>query len=171
MAKCEGKSYRAGIMKTSAGMWIDHQEAIIVLHSDMGHETTKRKSQAQTPVRRCDERDQEPVVTQEVPRDDSRKRRDQGGPASYYDTIISHIRRADEILIFGPDEAKCELKARIEKAKGLPRILTLEFGDKMAESRIVARVRQHFEHPAPRVMTNRPEFPTLNQIKNMRTVF
>ena len=152
-------------MKTSAGLWIDHREAVIVLHSDKGQETTRIKSQAEKQLRCSGEPEKGPFAAQEVPRDDLREREYQKGLARYYDAIILHIRRADEILIFGPGEAKGELKKRIEKAKGIPRILTLETGDKMTEPQIVAHVRQHFEHLAPQVGAKQHGFPTLNQIK------
>ena len=132
---------------------------------------TRIKSKAEQQLRRSGEPEKGPVVAQEVPRDDSREREYQGGLARYYHAIISHICRADAILIFGPDKAKGELKKQIEKAKGIPRMLMLETGDKMTEPQIVARVRQHFEHLAPRAGAKRHGFPTLNQIKIMLPKF
>ena len=152
-------------------MWIDAQEAVIVLHSDQGQETARIKSKAEPPQGRSSEPEKESLATRDVPRAYSHERENQGGLERYYEAIISHIRRPDEILIFGPDEAKCELKKRIKESKGILRILTLEFGDKMTEPRIVARVRQHFEHLAPRAIAQRHAFPTLNHIKSMRTLF
>ena len=136
-------------MKTSAGLWLDHREAVIVLLSEKGQQTTLVKSKVEKQLRRSGEPEKGSFAAQEVPRDDSREREYQGGLARYYDTIISHLRPAGEILIFGPGEAKGELKKRLEKAKGTPRILTLETDDKMTEPQIVARVRQHFQSLVP----------------------
>jgi hypothetical protein len=59
--------------------------------------------------------------------------------------VISHIRDADSILIFGPGEAKGELKKRLE-SKGLGgRIVAVETTDKMTERQIAAKVRAYFQ--------------------------
>jgi hypothetical protein len=142
-------------MKTSAGLWIDHREAVIVLLSAQGQETTHIKSKAEKQLRRSGEPAKGSFAPQEVPRDDSREREYQGELARYYDEVIAHLRAADEILIFGPGEAKGELQKRMEKTKGDARILTLETNDKMTEPQIVARVRQHFQPAAPRAGTKR----------------
>ena len=151
-------------MKTSAGLWIDHRESVIVMLSDKGQETTRVKSEVEKQLRRSGEPQKGSFAAQEVPRDDSREREYQGALARYYDAIISHLRTADEILIFGPGEAKSELKKRLEKAKGTPHILTLETEDKMTEPQIVARVRQHFQPLAPRVGAKPHDSRILNHI-------
>jgi len=48
-------------------------------------------------------------------------------------------------LIFGPGEAKGELKKRFEKECPGAHIVTMETTDKMTEPQIVAHVRHHFE--------------------------
>jgi hypothetical protein len=58
--------------------------------------------------------------------------------------VISFIHDAESILIFGPGEAKGELKKRIE-SKGLPgRIVGFETVDEMTDPQIAAKVRKHF---------------------------
>jgi hypothetical protein len=48
-------------------------------------------------------------------------------------------------LIFGPGEAKTELKKEMEKSRELAaKKITLEAADKMTERQIAARVRQFF---------------------------
>jgi hypothetical protein len=47
--------------------------------------------------------------------DDLRQRELTGDLNVYYDEVISCIRDAESILIFGPGEAKGELKKRLEK--------------------------------------------------------
>ena len=48
-------------------------------------------------------------------------------------------------MIFGPGEAKGELKKRFEKEKPGAHIVMVETTDKMTEGQIVAHVRHHFE--------------------------
>ena len=142
-------------MKTSAGLWIDHREAVIVILTAKGQETMYVKSLVEKQLRRTGEPAEGPFSAREVPADDSREREYQGDLVRYYDEVIAHLRAADEILIFGPGEAKGELQKRMGKTKGNVRILTLETNDKMTEPQIVARVRQHFQPSAPRAGTKR----------------
>jgi hypothetical protein len=81
-----------------------------------------------------------------VPADDSRQREYTGHLARYYDEIISCLRDAGAVLIFGPGEAKGELKKRFEKDKTGAQTVTMETTDKMTELQIVAHVRHHFCH-------------------------
>ena len=58
--------------------------------------------------------------------------------------MIASIRDAESILIFGPGEAKGELKKRLEGDKLGGRIVSIETVDKMTDRQITAKVRQHF---------------------------
>ena len=142
-------------MKTAAGLWIDHREAIIVMLSANKPETLRIKSNIEKQLRRAGEPAGGSFPAEEVPRDDSREREYQGDLARYYDEVLSHLRTADEILIFGPGEAKAELKKRMEKEKGNSRILAVETVDKMTEPQIVAHVREHFQPLVPRLGAKR----------------
>ena len=137
-------------LKAEAGLWIDHREAVIVVLSKTGEQTTRIQSSAEAQPRRSGEPSTGRFEYQAVPADDSRQREYTGHLARYYDEIISHLRDAGTVLIFGPGEAKGELKKRFEKAKAGPRIMTLETVDKMTGAQIVAHVRQHFCHEAAR---------------------
>ena len=54
------------------------------------------------------------------------------------------IRDADSILLFGPGEAKGELKKRLEKDKLGARIEAVETEDAMTDRQIAAKVREYF---------------------------
>jgi hypothetical protein len=76
--------------------------------------------------------------------DDQRDRQFTGHLNSYYDKVISYIRDAESILLFGPGEAKGELEKRLMN-KGLGgRIVGIETVGKMTARQIAAKVRQHF---------------------------
>ena len=64
---------------------------------------------------------------------------------SYYDEIIAYVRGAESILIFGPGEAKGELKTRLESQKLGKRIVAVETEDKMTDRQITAKVRRYFQ--------------------------
>ena len=60
--------------------------------------------------------------------------------------MISCIRDAESILLFGPGEAKGELKKRLEKDNLGERIVGVETADKMTDQQIAAKVKNHFPH-------------------------
>jgi hypothetical protein len=62
----------------------------------------------------------------------------------YYDRVISYIRDAEFILIFGPGEAKAELEKRLEGESIAGLVAGIETVDKMTDRQIAAKVRQHF---------------------------
>jgi len=141
-------------MKTLAGLWIDHREAVIVFLSEKGQETRRIKSHVEKQLRRSDRSSSSaPFAAQMVPADDSREREYTGHLANYYDEVISCLRPAKAILLFGPGEAKGELKMRIERNKLDLRITRSETMDKMTEPQISQKVRKHY---LPSVATLRP---------------
>ena len=79
-----------------------------------------------------------------MPADDSREREYSGHLANYYDEVISCLRPARSILLFGPGEAKGELRKRIERNKLDVRITRCETSDKMTERQIAQKVRRHY---------------------------
>ena len=132
-------------MKRAAGLWIDHRKAVIVVVTDKGEETKLIISQVEKQLRRSgDSPLKGPYEAQQVPLDDSRERDLTGHLNIYYDAVIACIRDAESILIFGPGEAKGELKKRIERNKLGGRIVGVETVDKMTDRRIAAKVRQRF---------------------------
>jgi hypothetical protein len=61
---------------------------------------------------------------------------------SFYDTVISAIRDGESIQIFGPGEAKNELKKRLESKEMGGHIVSIETVDKMTDHQITAKVRE-----------------------------
>ena len=116
--------------------------------SDKGQETKRIKSGSEKQLRRSGRSpSQAPFEAQMVPADDSREREYTGHLADYYDEVISCIRPAEAILLFGPGEAKGELRKRIERNKLDLRITNVETSDKMTERQIAAKVRRHYSPP------------------------
>jgi len=131
-------------MKTNVGLWIDHREAIIVVLTDAGEEITRVQSNVERQFghsKNLAHGSHEPSPSQA---DDSREREYTGHLAHYYDKIISHLCDAGSILIFGPGEAKGELKKQFEKHANGSHVIAQETADKMTEPQVVALVRQHF---------------------------
>ena len=132
-------------MKTTVGLWVDHRKAVIVMVSDKGEETKVIDSKVEKqPGRFAGIRSTTPYESQMVPADDNRERRFTGQLHSYYDEIISVIRNAEAILLFGPGEAKGELKKRLERDKLGGLIEAVETVGEMTDRQIAAKVREYF---------------------------
>jgi hypothetical protein len=132
-------------MTKVAGLWIDHRKALIVIATDKGEEVKLVVSSVEKQLRRSgDSPLKGPHESQMVPADDSRERKLTGQRRTYFDAIIECIRNSDSILIFGPGEAKGELKKRLTKDKLGSRIVRVESADKMTDRQVSARVREYF---------------------------
>jgi hypothetical protein len=130
-------------MKTTVGLWIDHRKAVIVVVSDKGEEIRRISSNIEKHIRPS-AHTKASYGPQEIPADDSHQRDSTGHLNIYYDEVISSIRDAESILIFGPAEAKGELQKRIEREKLCGRIVGVETVDEMTDHQIAAKVRQYF---------------------------
>ena len=132
-------------MSTKVGLWIDHKKAIVVAVTDKVGEVALIISAVEKQARRSlssrHEGSYEPL---QVPADDSRQRAYTGHLNIYYDAVVASIRDAESILIFGPGEAKGELKKRLEGLNLGGRIVGVETVDKMTDRQIAAKVRQRF---------------------------
>ena len=125
-------------MKREIGLWIDHRKAVIVIVTDKGEETKIIESNMEKHVR-FSGGSSEPGQAEDV-----RDRQFNNHLNIYYDDVIAFIGDAKSIFIFGPGEAKGELKKRIERETLKERIVDIETADKMTDHQITARVRDHF---------------------------
>ncbi len=131
-------------MKREVGLWIDHRKAVIVSVTDNGEETYQIQSDMEKHVRYS-------AAAQEDSAEDQRDNRFTGHLNEYYDHVVSRIRDAESILIFGPGEAKTELEKRLERESLSGRVVGVETVDKMTDRQIAARVREHFSERNPAV--------------------
>jgi hypothetical protein len=138
-------------VKTTVGLWIDHRKAVIVAVTDEGEEIKLIISKVEKqPGGPGGIRSKTPYESQLVRADDSRQRELTGHLNIYYDAVIACIRDAESILIFGPGEAKGELKKRLERNKLSERIVGIETIDKMTDRQIAAKVRRYFQENSGR---------------------
>ena len=132
-------------MGTKVGLWIDHRKAMVVRITDKGEQVAFTISGVEKQLRRSgDSPLKGPFEPRRVPADDQRQRSFAGHLNPYYDAVIASIGDAETILVFGPGEAKGELKKRLERKSLAGRIATVETADRMTPHQISARVRQHF---------------------------
>jgi hypothetical protein len=132
-------------MKTLAGLWISHWEAVIVLMSQTGQETRRIKS---CPGKQLQRSSGSPSGVSFEPQmnaaGDSGEPEDTGGLTKYYDEVISCLRHAEALMVFGPGEEKGELRKRLKRYQLDLRITRFETSGKMTESQVSQKVRRHY---------------------------
>ena len=130
-------------MKASVGLWIDHRKAVIVVVSDGRECASEVRSNVESqPGRLAGVRSMVPFEAQLVMADDSHERKLKGDLNRYYEEVIAAIGDAKSLLIFGPGEAKGELRKRLAHAKFRGDVVAVETADKMTHHQIVAKVRE-----------------------------
>jgi hypothetical protein len=125
-------------MKKDIGLWIDHRKAVVVIVSEEGEEVREITSHMEKHVRYSDD------TSQGGSAEDVRDRQFENHLNSFYDSVVAIIRDSDTLQIFGPGEAKGELKKRLESAGFKGHILAVETVDKMTDRQIAAKVRERF---------------------------
>jgi len=124
-------------MSHKVGIWIDHKKAVIVTASVDGVFTKTLESDVGSHARYSS-----PQESRGEKRYEARHNQhlDQ-----YYDEVISQLGQPEAFLIFGPGEAKLELKERLSHSKALAdRVVDIETTDKLTDPQIVAKVKEHF---------------------------
>lgn len=126
-------------MNKKVGLWLDQNKAVIVSITDTGEERKRITSGMEHYVH----------FSSNGPGDGSSKK-DARDPrflnhlSEYYDKVIAHIGDAKSIQIFGPGEAKYELKKRLESEGKLENIVSVDEAGSLTDHRIAIRVRERF---------------------------
>jgi stalled ribosome rescue protein Dom34 len=132
-------------MNATAGLWIDHRRAVIAIVSAKGEKTLEIKSNVDKQAGRlAGTRSTAPYESQLVKADDRQERKLVAHLNEYYAKVIAAIRKTDAILIFGPGEAKGELKKRLARSKVGGHITVTETTGKLTDRQIAAKALKHF---------------------------
>jgi len=132
-------------MKKEVGLWVDHRQAVIVTIKNNVAVTQEINSDMEKHVRFSGGSDSSNSGdSHESNAEDQRDRKFSDHLNQYYDGIISLIRDAESIWIFGPGEAKSELENRLKKAELGARIVGIYPVDKMTTPQIIARIQSHY---------------------------
>jgi len=124
-------------MNQKVGVWLDHKSAVIVSTS-AGHVTSKTLES---------EVGAHPRYSGQEGGGGEKKYEQRHGEQldRYYDDIINQLGLPEALLIFGPGEAKLELKERLSRCKALSGCtVDLETADRLTDPQIVAKVKDHF---------------------------
>ena len=125
------------------GLWIDHQKAVIVTVRGEDGATKVIYSDVEKHGKSGNDADDTSlaVFTEHLNK--------------YYEEVISELRGAESIFIFGPGEAKGELEKRLAKENLGELVKAVETADKMTDAQVAEKVKEHFLHRgAARIMPN-----------------
>ena len=132
-------------MKQKAGLWIDHRKAFIVNIYDTKVEKLTLESTVEKQRGRINGiRSLAPFEDQMVLADDTQEKIFKDHIKKYYNLVCSKIRNAESLLIFGPGEAKIELRKFIDNNFRPKKEIQIAAADRMTEHQITAMVLRHF---------------------------
>jgi len=134
-------------MSHKVGIWIDHKKAVIVSASP-DHVTEKTLESNVGPHARYSSRSGYP----DGPRGGRGEKKYEGRYDDhldrYYDEVISQLVEPEApvaLLIFGPGEAKLQLRERLSDSKALPDcVVAIETADELTDPQIIAKVKEHY---------------------------
>lgn len=132
-------------MKREIGLWIDHHKAVMVTLVNESEEIREIRSNVEKHMSLAGVVPENKVnLSVMSTAEDVGDRRYANHLNEYYDGVVSLLRNADSIWIFGPGEAKVELQKRLERLDLGDRIVRVETVDKMTNRQIAAKVRDYF---------------------------
>lgn len=132
-------------MKKEVGLWIDHRKTVIVSVENEVEVTREIRSNMEKHVRFASGTHSKSLDDSKgSTAEDVRDRQFGDHLGNYYEGVISLIRDADSIWIFGPGEAKVELENRLKRDELGGHIVGIETVDKMTDHQIAAKVRDYY---------------------------
>ncbi|MCL4528902.1 MAG: hypothetical protein M1282_05780 [Chloroflexi bacterium] len=127
------------------GLWIDHKKSLMVILDEKKENIQTIESGVGKHIHyRGATHTKTPYSAQYQQGDDQLDKKFSERLNRFYKNIISKIRGADALLIFGPGEAKLELEKRLAHEKVRVQDIQIECADKMTERQVAAKVRKHF---------------------------
>ena len=133
-------------MEKQVGVWIDREKAFIVSLVDGETKITYARSDVPGHVQLSGGLSSStPYGPQNISPERQIENRYRNKLHKYYKKVIHQTDDADHIFIFGPGEARIELKKEMRKSKErFAKITGVERADKMTEPQIVTKVKQFY---------------------------
>ena len=132
-------------MKTQAGLWIDHEQAVVVLLGENGEEVKKFHAEGPEPAGASSRSGAEHKHTpNDFISEVSLQRKRAAIVDAMFDEVLTCLGDVESLLIVGPGEAKLEFNKHLQGKKLRGIVTELETSDKLTERQIVAKVKEHF---------------------------
>ncbi len=124
-------------MEHIAGIWVDHKKAVIVSVSAGGVNVKTLESGVEPHTRYAG--------SQEGGGEKKYEERHNQHLDRYYDETIGLLGSPEALVIFGPGEAKLQLRARLSHVSALAACrVEVEPADRLTDPQIVEKVKAHF---------------------------
>jgi len=131
-------------MGKNVGVWLDKEKAYVISVNGGKHQIEKIESNVESRVRYEGETKSYSRVGGMVVNPSKKKtKREKHQLSQYMADLSCKLTGVEKLLIFGPADAKKELKKTLIKRKDKPAI-SLESADHMTENQMVARVKDYF---------------------------
>jgi hypothetical protein len=133
-------------MTVNAGVWIDHDRAVVVLLTEQGQEMLQISSSDDPAARTT-----AALRTKNFSSQDDFLGETKGEKAAsirlnhLYDEVIACVRDAQAILILGPGAAMGEFRRRIARQKLGSHVAEMRTVARLTDDQIADYVRQHFQ--------------------------
>lgn len=141
-------------MEKQVGIWIDSKKAIIVtLDGQKEEKITEIDSEVENGVYHNKEGNKGTFSGSHHGDNETKFDNRKKEQMDYYlDAVISYVKKADYLYIFGPAETKTKLEQKIrdEKSLGKTNLKAVETSDSMTLNEIVAKVKD-FYNPLQRI--------------------
>lgn len=125
-------------MNKRVGLWIDHSKAILISITEDGEERSIVTSAMEHYLNYSSTKPRG-----ELP-EDVHDKRYWDHLDKYYDKVLVHLQDSEAVQIFGPGEAKYELKKRLQDVGFSEYSITVENTDKLTDHQIAKKVRARF---------------------------
>lgn len=133
-------------MHDRAGVWIDHSQAVIVF-ADAGRMSTDLVESYIEPHSRYQDSTGYPRADGPHAGSGEKKyeQRYRAHVRRYMDEVIDHLGPFHNLIIFGPGEAKLELRERLaRRSRAKNRVVDVEPCERLSEAKVVDRVREYY---------------------------
>ncbi|WP_269686086.1 hypothetical protein [Flavobacterium lacustre] len=135
-------------MKTQTGIWIDSSKAIIVTLNGGKEKITEIDSEIENNVYHNKEGNKGTFSGAHQSDSETKFKNRKNEQTDYFiEAVLSNVKKADELYVFGPAETKTKLEQKIQHQNIInPSILrAVETSDKMTLNEIVAQVKDFYK--------------------------
>jgi hypothetical protein len=147
--------------QVKTGIWLDFKEAYLISFDENENVTVRHlRSEVTHPATKGGSRSKSPWGPQFAPPDDTNQERAKHEEHHYFQEILENIAPdTEDIVIFGPAEAKLGLKKEIEHIKHYhPRLRGVLPSDYITQNEMVVLFRNFFENPQDYLKSDKEEF-------------
>jgi hypothetical protein len=143
----ENKTMKKLRLEKNIGLWLDQEKAyIITLNRSRKASIEKFVSDVESRIRDVGEKKPYTQFETTYSNDEGRKQRRQKQEREhYFEKLINVIHDADYIYLFGPGQAKEELKNAIEKDHSIhAKLIRIGTADRLTENQMIAAVKKYY---------------------------